>query len=115
MYLTYSCLQDESVLHQKKVQALYCACMDIFICMLFLCMLYYLRASSELMVEEWDMETVTAGDYTVFYKITKEQWDTFEHDEDTDPKSRSKLYAFLEDMIQSFESIVAQRPQVYKH
>ena len=40
-------------------------------------MIWYTKAQSKLIQIDWDVQTVTAGDYTVDVRIKPEQWTHF--------------------------------------
>ena len=56
-------------------------CLGIFVSLVFLLVIWYLQSSATLDVKLWDIETVTASDFTVEYLIPKAAWDHFEQNE----------------------------------
>lgn len=46
-------------------------------CLLFLITIYFLKKNSKLKQLEWDIATITAGDYTVEYKISENSYHHF--------------------------------------
>lgn len=53
------------------------ACIAVFSCLFFLVMNFYLRRMTQIKHVEWDVATVTAGDYTVDMKINQRQYFTY--------------------------------------
>lgn len=52
-------------------------CIGIFICLSFLCAIYYLFETSKLDYKLWDVDTVTAADFTVESTISQQMWDNY--------------------------------------
>lgn len=75
--MQYSCLQTEEALSQKRLDALLISCIGVFISLLFECMVFYYFKSSLFEFKLWDINTVTAADFTVEYTIPKDVWDNF--------------------------------------
>ena len=50
------------------------SCIGIFMCALFLVAIHYLRKSSKIKLLEFDIATITAGDFTVEYKINPDAY-----------------------------------------
>lgn len=53
------------------------ACLGVLSCLCFLISIYYLKKNSKIKNLEWDVSTITAGDYTVEYKISEEAYKHF--------------------------------------
>ena len=62
---------------QKRQEALAAVCLGIFACLLYLITVYYIKENSKLQNIEWDVSTVTAGDFSVEYHIEKEMYELF--------------------------------------
>lgn len=65
MYVQYFCEQSDSDLNDKRRQALIVICLGIFISLLFLLSLYFQEKTAILDYKLWDVDTVTAADFTV--------------------------------------------------
>ncbi len=74
MYVQYLCIQDESDLNNKRRDALIVIALGIFISLLFLLSLYYQEKTAILDYKLWDVDTVTAADFTVETFISQPQW-----------------------------------------
>jgi len=68
-YIQYYCYQENEELNDKRHQALLIGCIGLFSCFIFTFMIYYLMKMQRLQYKEWDVRTVTAGDFTVEYQI----------------------------------------------
>jgi hypothetical protein len=77
IFVQYSCIQDTKDLVLKRQEALEITCIGIFMCMIFLIGIYWLKENSKLTNIEWDVATVTAGDFAVEYHITPEMYQMF--------------------------------------
>ena len=70
-------------------------------------MLAYLRDYSRIMYTDWDMDTVTAGDYTLEYQIPEETFETYKrHHLD---EEQSVVYGFYNKMQNDFEKIFEKK------
>lgn len=76
-YYQYFCRQDDSDITAKRQEALAIICIGIFICLVFLCGIYYLFETSKLDYKLWDVDTVTAADFTVESTISETMWNNF--------------------------------------
>ena len=72
-------MEEDQFFHRRKV-GLLIACSAVFCALFFINYVDYIRAIGECNYIEWDMETVTASDYTIefdldpkFYKDWQEQ------------------------------------------
>lgn len=70
MFVQYTCAQTEDVLQEKRKQGSLIACLGVFACLIFMTTIYFLKKNSKIKNLEWDVSTITAGDYTVEYKIS---------------------------------------------
>ena len=53
------------------------SCLGVFACLIFLTVIYYLKHISNLKNIDWDVQTITAGDYTVEMGISPEAYKKF--------------------------------------
>jgi len=49
-------------------------CIGVFISLFFVVFTDYMRSIFKNQYVEWDVKTITAGDYTVEFNISKEMW-----------------------------------------
>lgn len=79
--------------------------------LLFLILIFYLYTTSKLDYKLWDVNTVTAADFTAEYIITEQAWNTFK----SMPEARSHpniMNAFQSYLKREFEHIVQDVPGV---
>lgn len=86
------------------------SCFAVFIGLLFLIMTYYLETMSGIEYKEWDVDTVTAADFTVEYIITNETWENFKKTPEADHSNL--LWSFRQYLKSNFEKIVQEVPGV---
>lgn len=84
--------------------------MGIFISYVFLSVLYYLNKVAMIDFKQWDVETVTAGDFTVVYQIPDEVWFNFELQHED--KTRAEGSDFEDYLKTQFEKLVSLQPSV---
>lgn len=53
------------------------ACFGVFACLAFMITVYFLKKNSKIKNLEWDVSTITAGDYTVEYQINEDAYKHF--------------------------------------
>ncbi len=83
---------------------------NLLIAGFFLVILYHLEGITEISKEEWDLQTITAGDYTTEYIIDEEQWLNFIPNDEEVPK----LHSFNNKLIGDFEEMVTARPKIHR-
>lgn len=106
-------MQDNSNVTLKRREALVVVSLGIFICLLFLCAIYYLYETSRLEYKTWDVNTVTAADFTVELNITKNMWDTYVYKfKDTLEPNKTLINKFHDDLKSEIEKIVSSEEAV---
>ena len=73
VFIQYSCEVGDDELAEKRSQALLAGCVSVFSCLVLLAVLKYRAGSIGIEKREWDLQTVTASDYTIEIKIYPEQ------------------------------------------
>ena len=68
-------------------------------------MIFYLNSTSHLAYKLWDIDTVTAGDFTVEYNVTWDAWNEFLK-LPASKVERSKVFSFYKYLKKEFEHIV---------
>lgn len=74
-FVQYSCKVGDVELELKRFQCLKACCISIFSTLFLFSLLTYLEKNIAIEKSEWDLQTVTASDYTVELKIRQEQAD----------------------------------------
>jgi len=75
------------------------------ICFLFTVSIRYMYQSGKIKQLEWDMSTITAGDYTVEINITRNSYDNWKNDhyyhhlESSDPAEQKSPALYLKEHI----------------
>jgi hypothetical protein len=70
----FTCIQDEATLALKIDQLALIGMITTFISLLFLVQIRRLYQGGKITRLEWDMATITAGDYTVEFEIKQESY-----------------------------------------
>lgn len=61
----------------RQVEGLFIGCMGVFIALFFVVFIDFLRSIFKNQYIEWDVKTITAGDYSVELQITDTMWKNF--------------------------------------
>jgi len=61
----FQCFQKPELLEQKRLDGAIIAGTSVFSALFFLIMVYFMRQATALNKVDWDVASVTAGDYTV--------------------------------------------------
>lgn len=73
-FIQYGCQFTKEVEDQRQVQGLVIGCFAVFIALFFLVYIDYIRNVCKNNFIEWDVKTITAGDYSVEYDISLQVW-----------------------------------------
>lgn len=69
LFIQYSCVVADDELQQKREEALLSSCVNIFAALVLLAVIKYRQGSISIEKREWDLQTVTASDYTLEVKL----------------------------------------------
>lgn len=83
LFVQYSCKVDDEELAEKRHQALIAGCVNVFAALMLLAVIKNRVGSISIEKKEFDLQTVTASDYTLEIALSKEQVKTM----------REKIYA----------------------
>lgn len=88
----------------------------ILIGFLFYCLIRGLYQGGKLGVVEWDLATVTAGDYTIMWEITKETYEAWDEERENDPVANQipEGYAFKDKIKTDLEKMLSDALAEYK-
>jgi len=73
-FIQYGCIIDEDV-PNRQVAGLFFACTAVFVYFYATVFLDYIRAIESTNQLDYDVKTITAGDYSVEFKIKHDQYD----------------------------------------
>lgn len=77
LFLQIGCTIGHDELHQRQVQGLLIACLTVAVALYVSVFTDYVRQVAKNNFIEWDVKTVTAGDYSIEFDITDEFYDSF--------------------------------------
>lgn len=77
IFVQYSCEQPVELLERKHRELSYISCLGIFAACIFAIVIYQFKQSSKLNQIGWDIQTITPGDYTLYYEVGDEAYDWF--------------------------------------
>ncbi|CAI2375497.1 unnamed protein product [Moneuplotes crassus] len=76
-FLNVKCLQDIEVVESKRAQSFYIMTIGLFMGLSLLVTLYYAQNKLKISAKEWDLDMITASDYTVSYEIDQDDYEFF--------------------------------------
>jgi hypothetical protein len=76
-FIQYNCGVGESNIHKKYEDVALVSAVFMFIALLFIVLIHFMLKTSKLEEQRFDMNTITAGDYTVELDITREMYQYF--------------------------------------
>jgi hypothetical protein len=76
-FIQIPCMIPEVETRSRQVKGLFIACCGVFIGVFYLLYMDYLSSIFKLAYIEWDVKTITAGDYSVEMTITNNMWNNF--------------------------------------
>ena len=114
-FVQHTCIQSEEQQNYKYTNLCYAVGAGSVICLLFTVGIRYLYQGGKIQQLEWDMATITAGDYTVeFYingdkyrKWKSEKYQEHKDEEDVSQQKAPALY-LKEYMIERIEKAVTK-------
>jgi len=71
MFIQIACSMDEAEIYERKVNGLMGGAGAVFVALFIVLYLDYINKVQANNYVEWDVKTVTAGDYTVEFDISK--------------------------------------------
>ena len=109
LFLNVKCIQQLDVINSKRLKIHYIVCICILISLFYLIMLYYSTKSSEISAKEWDLKTITAGDYTVWRRINQNEYDDFLK---MHTMVGSPVYDYMVKLKEEYEIEISNQPMV---
>jgi hypothetical protein len=77
VYVQYACTQSMAVLQSKHNQISLVSCCGVFLVCIYIITIYWFKKVSKLNQLDWDIQTITPGDYTVQMEITDKAYNWF--------------------------------------
>lgn len=110
VYVQYFCKQPDTL--RKKQEAVGIVCLGFFICCLYMLSLYYQKQASRLEYKMWDVNTVTAADFTTEAIISERMWEAFLERPEVQSSSEPKIKLFEQHLRDKVEEMVQQEQGV---
>lgn len=83
----------------------------MFMAVFLVIILYYAKNKLFLTSRQWDLDTITAGDYTVEYRVHSAEFDEFKFNYNQNDFN-SLNYKYMEHIKEKFEDLVSKQPAV---
>lgn len=77
LFVQIACTYTDAELSDRQVFGLYNACMGVFISLFMIVYVDYIRSVQANNYVEWDVKTITAGDYSIEFDITESFYKKF--------------------------------------
>lgn len=77
VFVQFECHMTEEVKTTKKEQAAMVSCLGVLLVLVYLSVIYYFKRASDLNQMEWDIQTITPGDYTAQLEISEKAFNFF--------------------------------------
>lgn len=77
VFVQFECHMDDATRTTKKEQAAMISCLGVLLVCVYLTVIYYFKRASDLNQMEWDIQTITPGDYTAQLEISQKAYDFF--------------------------------------
>jgi hypothetical protein len=85
---------------------------SVFIALFFVVFVDYINSVFKNAFIEWDVKTITAGDYSCELDISKEMWDTFLKEKYDVMSGKTKISAFRDFLKHELESRITRLPDL---
>ena len=69
MFVQAACVLSQETQTTRRLSGLGCACVVVFMCLSILNYMDYIKKIQENKYIEWDLKTITSGDYTIEFTI----------------------------------------------
>lgn len=81
MFVQIACTLPEDDLQDRATSGLSYACLVVFMCLFIISYLDYIKKLQENKYVEWDLKTITSGDYTVEFQLDPAFYQTWLEEE----------------------------------
>jgi hypothetical protein len=72
-----ACSVPEAQQNNRQIEGLYIGCIAVFVALFFVVFVDYISSVMKNSFIEWDVKTITAGDYSTELDLSKEMWENF--------------------------------------
>jgi len=110
--IQFGCAFTDANLNSRQVSGLYIGCMSVFICLFFVVFVDYMSSVFKNAFVEWDVKTITAGDYSCEVNITKNMWDTFCNEHYNNLSGKTKIVSFRDYFKSELEERLTRLPDL---
>lgn len=113
MFIQMACQFDEVTANQRQIEGLAIGCVGVFIALFFVLYVDYMRNIAKNNFVEWDVKTITAGDYSVELDISQEMFNNFcdQHYNSTTSK-KTKVEAFRDHLTAELQRRLSEFPSL---
>ena len=112
LFVQIPCTFDPEELNERQVQGLFIGCMGVFIALFFVVYVDYMRSVFKNSFVEWDVKTITAGDYSVELDIPEALYKKF-LEQKYDPLSgKTKIEGFRDFLQHELEERLTNLPDL---
>ena len=109
-FVQYACQFSNQERDERRLAGLLVSCIGVFIALFYSVYVDYMRCISKANYLDWDVKTITAGDYTVEMEIQKEMYDKFCSDVFVEANGVSKATAFKAYLRRELQKRLSEMP-----
>ena len=99
-------------MNARQVQGLFIGCMGVFVALFFVVYIDYLRSTFKNTFIEWDVKTITAGDYSVELDITENMYKNFLDNHYDALSGKTKIAALRDYLQEELETRLTRLPDL---
>ena len=111
-FIQIPCIYSENEENTRQIQGLFIGCMGVFIALFFVVYVDYMRSVFKNLFVEWDVKTITAGDYTVELDIAESMWKEFIDTKYDRLSGQTKIEAFRDYIKNEMEERLTNLPDL---
>ena len=112
LFLQFGCHFTTDELNTRQVEGLYIGCIGVFTALFFVVFIDYTSSVFKNSFVEWDVKTITAGDYTCELTISQGMWDTFCNDIYNNLGGKTKIASFRDYIQNELEERLTRLPDL---
>lgn len=112
VFIQLPCKFENDELNTRQVEGLAIACLGVFICLFFVVYLDYLKSIFKNLNIEWDVKTITAGDYSVELDISEKMWNNFLNEVYKPELAATKMVQFRNFLQSKLEDNISALPDL---